>query len=485
VNRVVAIDQGTTGTKAMVLDTGGGLRLIECFRHRQIYPRAGWVEHDPGELLEHLQRALDAAQAAFPEPAAGLGLANQGETCMAWDGRDGTPLHNAIVWQDDRTQPITERLKREGAEALTLARAGLPLDPYFSASKLRWLVDHARGAKKLLRAGHLRLGTSDAWFLDRLTGTYATDATTASRTSLMNLRTLKWDPELCALFGVPPEALPEIRPTTGDFGTARTQRGALAVTASVVDQQAALFGHGCLAPGDTKVTFGTGAFALANVGAEPASVPEEGILSTLAWWLGAGAPAYAVDGGIYNAASAVEWLKGVGLAGDDDLEGFEGPPAITRGLAFVPALSGLGCPYWDRSAAGLWLGFGLDTTRADLCRSVLEGVALRAAQLLERFESIAGRPASLPVDGGLTRNEYFCRFLADAAGLEVTVPALTEVTGLGAARMALLGARLVRDPSALPPLPPPTRRYAPGGELGEARARFAEAVERARRWRSG
>ncbi len=481
--RVIAIDQGTTGTKVMALDTAGELTLIESFRHRQIYPRAGWVEHDPAELLDHLRRALDAAQAAPPQRAAGLGLANQGETCMAWDARDGTPLHNAIVWQDDRTQGAIERLKREGAEALTLERAGLPLDPYFSASKLRWLLDHAPGAQELLRAGRLRLGTSDAYFLDRLSGAFATDVTTASRTSLMNLRTLEWDPELCALFGVPSEALPEIRPSTGDFGAARTGVGEIAVTASVVDQQAALFGHGCLGRGDTKVTFGTGAFALANVGAQPVSVPEEGILSTVAWQLGGEAPVYAIDGGIYNAASAVEWLKGIGVGADDILDGFEGPPAIARGLAFVPALSGLGCPYWDRSAAGLWLGLGLDTTRADLCRSVLEGVALRAVQLVERFESIAGRPASLPVDGGLTHNEYFCRFLADAAALEVVVPAVAEITGLGAARMALLGAGLARDAQALPPLPPPARRYTPGTDLGDARARFAEAVERARRWR--
>lgn len=480
---VIGIDQGTTGTKVMALDTEGELTLIESFRHRQIYPRPGWVEHDPTELLEHLRRALNACQAALPERPGGLGLANQGETCMAWDARDGTPLYNAIVWQDDRTQGVIERLKSDGAEALTLERAGLPLDPYFSASKLRWLIDHAPGAQELLRAGCLRLGTSDAYFLDRLAGTFITDATTASRTSLMNLRTLEWDPELCALFGIPREALPAIRPSTGPFGTIATEGGGLAVSASVVDQQAALFGHGCLARGDTKVTFGTGAFALANVGHEPVSVPEEGILSTVAWHLDGSAPVYAIDGGIYNAASAVEWLKGVGIASDETLEGLEGPPAITRGLAFVPALSGLGCPYWDRSAAGLWLGFGLDTTREDLCQSVLEGVALRAVQLLERFESIAGRPAVLPVDGGLTHNEYFCRFLADAAGLEVTVPAVAEITGLGAARMAVLGAGLARDAHALPPLPPPARRYLPTEEFSDAHARFAEAVERARRWR--
>jgi glycerol kinase len=476
---VGAIDQGTTGTKALVLSTDGGLEVVANLRHAQHYPRPGWVEHDAGELLDQVLAAAEA----LGEVAA-LGLANQGETVVAWDADSGRPVHNAIVWQDDRTSGEIERLKAAGAEALTLERAGLPLDPYFSASKLRWLIDNAPDAGRLLAAGRLRLGTSDAFFLDRLTGLYATDPTTASRTSLMDLRRGCWDPELCALFGVPMEALPEIRPTAGDFGAATLGGRRIPVAASVVDQQAALFGHGCLGKGQTKVTFGTGAFALANTGGTPYSAPEQGILSTLAWKIGEGAPAYAIDGGVYNAASALEWIKALGLfESEAEIDAFEGAPAIARGLAFVPALSGLACPYWDRSAAGLWIGLGQDTSREDLCRAVLEGIALRTAQLIARFAEITGRPAEIPVDGGLSNNRYFCQFFADVTGLPVVVPAVAEMTGYGAARLALLGAGLVSQPGNLPAPPPPRHRYQPRGAPEGCMARFDDAVERARGWR--
>jgi glycerol kinase len=482
-NPVSVVDQGTTLTKGLVLDAGSRVRTVSELAHRQIYPHAGWVEHDPLELLENVRKAAAASCAAAASAPAAFGLANQGETVIAWDARDGAPVYNAIVWQDDRTRPMIERLKAAGAEALTLERAGLPLDPYFSASKLHWLIENAPGAERLLARNRLRLGTSDAFFLDRLSGVYATDVTTASRTSLMDLRRRRWDPELCELFGIPLEALPEIRPTTGHVGVLREVND-VALTASVVDQQAALFGHGCLRSGATKITFGTGAFALANCGSDPVSAPENGILSTLAWQLQGAAPVYALDGGIYNAASAVEWLRGVGLAVNyAELDAFDGAPAITRGLAFVPALSGLGCPYWDRSAAGLWVGLGLDTTRADLCRSVLEGIALRASQLLERFRGIAGRPAMLPADGGLTNNDYFCQFLADATGLEVVLPAVSEITGFGAGRLALLGAGVADTPDGLPPAPAPRRRFHPQRDMTEERTRFDAAVARARHWR--
>ncbi len=228
---VIAIDQGTTGSKAYRLDTQGRFDLLGSFEHKQIFPQAGWVEHDARELLDHLRRL-----AALAGDAEALGIDNQGETVIAWDAESGEPIHNAIVWQDARTQDRIERLKAEGAEALTIERAGLPLDPYFSASKLRWIIDHVPAAKPLLARGKLRLGTSDSFFLDRLAGVYATDVTTASRTSLMNLATGQWDPELCRLFGVPIEALAEIRPTVGDFGSA----GRLPIRANLVDQQAAL-----------------------------------------------------------------------------------------------------------------------------------------------------------------------------------------------------------------------------------------------------
>ncbi len=274
---VLAIDQGTTGTKLHRLYTDGRFQTLDGFEHRQILPQPGWVEHDPEELIRHLDTCIGSAG-----NAKAIGIANQGETVVAWDARTKRPIYNAIVWQDARTNDVIDRLKQAGHEETTLARAGLPLDPYFSASKLRWFLDHVDDAKLLLKQGRLRLGTSDSFFLDRLAGVFATDVTTASRTSLMNLETLQWDPVLCDLFGVPIECLAEIRATADDFGAI----GKTPLTANVVDQQAALFGHGCRQAGDAKITFGTGAFALCVTGAKPLRDVASGLLPTIAWRLG-------------------------------------------------------------------------------------------------------------------------------------------------------------------------------------------------------
>lgn len=486
--RVVAIDQGTTATKAYTLDEAGHFETVCDLTHEQILPRRGWVEHDPEALLANVRQAVAQAQTTVGAELAAVGLDNQGETVVAWDARDGRPLCNAIVWQDTRTQDAIARLKAAGAEAETLARAGLPLDAYFSAAKLRWILDNVADARALARAGHLRLGTSDAFFLDRLTGTYATDVTTASRTSLMNLRTLRWDETLCDLFGVPSELLPGIRPTAGAFGEidGRNDRGGvrLPLTASVVDQQAALFGHGCHAPGRAKITFGTGAFALAVTGPAPVSSPDSGLLPTVAWQL-AGQPAlYALDGGVYNAGSAIDWLRGQGLFQDfSEIDAFDGPSALARGLVFVPALSGLGCPYWDRNAAGLWIGLGLDTGRADLCRAVLEGIALRSAQVVNAMDRLAPVGATVSIDGGVTRNDHFRQFLAEALGRTVTQPATPDVTSLGTAWFAMLGAGLTESPTALPGGGGEAAHHEPREPLSEAlHDRFADAVTRARGW---
>ncbi len=387
--------------------------------------------------------------------------------------KTGKAIYNAIVWQDDRTQPITEKLKAEGAEALTLEKAGLPLDPYFSASKLRWLIDHVDAAKPLLKQGRLRLGTSDAFFHDRLTGTFATDVTNASRTSLMSLKTCEWDPELCELFGVPPECLPEIKSTTGDYGTI----GKCPVTASLVDQQAALFGHGHPA----KITFGTGAFALASTGETRVDGSKFGILPTVAWKLAKAAPQFAMEGGVYNAASAVNWAKSLGLFKDySEIEEFENPSALSRGIIFVPALSGLGCPHWDRAASGLWIGMGLDTTAADLMQALLEGIALRAAEVIAAMDEIAPLGPSISIDGGLTKNPYLNRFLANALGKTVVVQSSSELTALGTARLAMLGAGLM----ALPPLPAPKAKNKPDAPVSaDLKQKFSAAISRAKNWK--
>ena len=461
--RVAAIDQGTTSTRLLVVEDGVA-EIRHAVRHRQEHPRPGWVEHDPLELLANVRACAEAAG-----PAAAMGLDNQGESCLAWDGATGEPLSPVIVWQDNRTGEAIERLRASGAELLTIERAGLPLDPYFSASKLAWLLGEVE------RRPSLRLGTTDAWFLDRLTGRFVTDVTTASRTSLMNLATCRWDEELCRLFGVPMECLPEIRPTVGEFGGV----GGVPLTAAVVDQQAALYGHGCRDAGDAKVTFGTGAFALAITGAEIVRAPERGLLPTVAWRIG-GQTVHAVDGGVYDAGAAVEWAGRLGLFEDlAELDSFAEPPAIERGLAFVPALSGLACPHWDRSAGALWLGMTGGTTRRDLCQALLEGVALRTAEVVAAMAELVPLAERLSIDGGLARSGYFAQFLADATGRAVLRRGFDELTAFGCAALA---ARGLGETLAMPQA---------GSTLFQPRApnavawrdRFAGAVNRSRAWR--
>jgi len=472
---VLAIDQGTTGTKAHLLRDDGTFETLGGFEHRQIYPQPGWVEHDPEELIAHLEASLARAK-----DAAAIGLANQGETVIAWDAVTKRPIHNAIVWQDARTADVTDRLKADGAEELTLRLAGLPLDPYFSASKLRWLLDNVPEARQLRREGRLRFGTSDSYFLDRLTGAFATDVTTASRTSLMNLETLQWDQRLADLFGVPIECLPEIRATTESFGAV----GGTPITASLVDQQAALFGHGCRRTGDAKITFGTGAFALAVAGNTVPRDTTSGLESTIAWKLGDAPCAYALQGGIYNAASAVNWARSLGLFADyAEIDAFAADSAIGRGLAFVPALSGLSAPYWDRRAAGLWLGMGLDTTKSDMMQALLEGIALLAGTVMSAIDRVSPLGPVLSVDGGLSRNRYFTHFLAEVMNKRVRVPASAELTGLGAAQLAMIGAGLAKIETLASPAP--RAEIVPQAPLSaELLARFADAVERSKAWRA-
>jgi len=472
---VLAIDQGTTGSKAYRLESGGRFERVGGFDHRQIYPQPGWVEHDPLELLDHVRKLM-----ALACDAVACGIDNQGETVIAWDADSGEPVYNAIVWQDSRTLSVTDALKKSGAAETITARTGLPVDPYFSASKLCWIIDHVPRARDLLTRGKLRLGTSDSFFLDRLAGVYATDVTTAARTSLMNLDTGQWDPELCRLFGVPIEALAEVRPTTGAFGTA----GRLPIVANVVDQQAALFGHGCRRGGQAKITFGTGAFALAVADANVSAEAAAGMMRTVAWKLDGGALTYAIEGGVYDAAAAVNWARSLGLfASYAEIDAFTAPPAIERGLVFVPALSGLACPYWDRNAAGLWLGMSNDTTKADMMQALLEGVALLAAEVIGTMSRATPLQGPISIDGGLSNNRYFCDFLARALGRPVTVAGSADLTGLGCAQLALVGAGLV-DIDSLPPPPAARNRVASPTPLSDAaRNRFREAVKRCSNWR--
>jgi glycerol kinase len=462
--RVAAIDQGTTSTRCLVVEDGGGWRVAAARRHRQAQPLPGWVEHDPEELLANIRAVLAAAG-----PVDAIAIANQGESCLAWDAVTGAALTPVIVWQDARTAAALAALP-PGAEALSRRIAGLPLDPYFSASKLAWALREVPGVAAAQAAGRLRLGTTDAFFLDRLAGVFATDRATASRTGLMDLRSGDWSADLCALHGVPIASLPSIRDVDAGFG----RIGGVPVRVSIVDQQAALSGHGCRAPGDCKVTFGTGAFLLAVAGPMR---PEAGsLLPTVGWSLAGQGTTYAVEGGVYDAGAAVDWAQRLGLFDSPaDLAAFDGPSALSRGIVFVPALSGLAAPWWDRVAAPLWIGMDQTTTRQDMVRAVLEGIAMLTAGLLDAAAQVVPLSGAVSIDGGLSQSPYFAQFLASAARRPVTVPTMHELTALGLA--ALCGARVeaARASAAV---------FRPDGSVTDAdRHRFAAAVTRAQAWR--
>jgi glycerol kinase len=462
--RIAAIDQGTTSTRCLLVEGDGTAQLAASRTHAQFHPAPGWVEHDPEELLANIRAVLAAAG-----PVAAIALANQGESCLAWDAESGAPLSKVIVWQDARTADHLAGLGT-GAAARSLAICGLPLDPYFSASKLGWLMRHTPEVAQAHAAGRLRLGTTDAFFLDRLTGTFATDAATASRTGLLDLATLEWSAELCALHGVPREVLPPIRAVDAGFGAV----DGVPLKASIVDQQAALYGHGCRAPGEVKITFGTGAFLLAVTG--PRRPDVAGLLPTLAWQRAGQGPVFALEGGVYDAGAALEWLRRLGLYQEpEELDGFVGLSALSRGLVFVPALSGLAAPYWDRQAAPLFIGMDAATDRRDMVRAALEGIALLTVGLVEAAAAHVGPVTTLSIDGGLSQSGYFARFLAAASGRAVKAPALHEMTALGLAE--LCGAQ-VDSVRAL------GRRFEPDGSVTpEERARFTRAVGLARGWR--
>lgn len=463
--RVAAIDQGTTSTRCLVVSDGGMAKVVASLRHAQFYPAAGHVEHDPEELLRNIREVLAAAG-----PVDAIAIANQGESCLAWDAESGAALSPVIVWQDARTADALAALPSD-AEERSKEICGLPLDPYFSASKLGWLVRNIPAVAAAKAAGRLRLGTTDAFFLDRLAGCFRTDMATASRTGLLDLATGGWSPELCALHGVPLECLPEIGAVDGGFGSI----GDTPVRVSIVDQQAALYGHGCRVPGDCKVTFGTGAFLLAIAGSER---PLTGELLPTIGWQAQGVPAvFAIEGGVYDAGAALEWARKIGLYADHaELDGFEGPSAISRGLACVPALSGLAAPYWDRLAVPLFIGMDHATERSDMVRAVLEGIALLTVRLIEAASAVVPIGDTISIDGGVSNSRYFARFLAAASGRTICVPAMRELTALGLAELCGIDAASIRADA---------ETFTPDGSVEAAdHARFARAIGFARDWRA-
>ncbi len=467
--RILAIDQGTTSTRAILFENGRHT-LVGAHRHEISYPQPGWVEQDALELLTNIAALVDTAGAVDA-----IALANQGESCLAWDRVTGEPLSPVIVWQDVRTTEELERMAHTDAAAISAARSALPLDPYFSASKLGWLMRENQDVRKAAAKGRLRVGTTDAFFLDRLAGTFATDCATASRTGLMNIETCQWDGSLCALFGVPLESLPEIRSNIAGFGAI----GGVPIAAAIVDQQAALFGHGARIAGDAKITFGTGAFSLVVTGDQPLRMAlDKGIIPTLAWNLG-NHPIYAIDGGVQDAGSAIEWALRAGLA--DCIADFDAMPdgsAIARGLVFAPLFSGLGCPRWDRSAAPILLGLRPDMGKVELRQALLEGIAFLTADVIGAMESICSLEGPLSVDGGLSTNRYFAQFFASCLGRPLRVEGFVERTAFGAASLAALAhdQPLTLETSAATLLEPKPLDLS-------LRQRFQDALHRARNWR--
>ncbi|MCW5832114.1 MAG: glycerol kinase GlpK [Labilithrix sp.] len=452
--KLLAIDQGTTGSTAIVLTLEGetlGKKTVEFPQH---FPKPGWVEHDAEQIWKSVEEAvsgaLSAARIAGTDIGA-IGITNQRETTLLWDRRTGRPVHRAIVWQCRRTAELCDRLKADGAEPLVRRKTGLVIDAYFSGTKIAWILDAVSGARARADRGELAFGTIDAFLVHRLTGgaVHATDVTNASRTLLMDIDALAWDDEMLRLFGVPASVLPKIVPSAGPIGETRGVSflpDGIPITGIAGDQQAALFGQACFGEGDAKCTYGTGAFALMNVGKTPIA-SGHGLITTVAWQLGGedAAPTYALEGSAFIAGAAVQWLRdGLGLiATAADIEPLARKVESSEGVAFVPALAGLGAPYWDQSARGTITGITRGTTAAHLARATLEGIAFEVWDLLEAMTKDAGRElVALKVDGGAAKNDLLAQFQADVAQVRVVRPTEVESTGRGAAMLAGVGAEL-------------------------------------------
>jgi len=488
---VVAIDQGTTGTTVLVLDRRGRVAGRAYREFTQHFPKPGWVEHDAEEIwrvtLAVLRKACRAARARGRDVAA-IGITNQRETTMLWDRRSGRPVHRAIVWQDRRTSDHCEALRAAGAEDLVRRKTGLVLDPYFSATKLRWLLGHVRRAGERAARGELCFGTIDAWLVWKLTGgaVHATDPTNASRTLLYDINTRAWDPELCRLFEVPESVLPEVRPSSGSFGDATPDvLGEPVPIAGIAgDQQSALFGQGCTEPGMAKNTYGTGCFLLLQTGARPVT-STHGLLTTVACDA-RGGPAYALEGAVFMAGAAIQWLRdGLGLlATAAESERHARSVDDSLGVHVVPAFVGLGAPYWDPEARGAVLGLTRGVTRAHLVRATLESLAFQIRDVADAMAADAGSPLqALRVDGGASANDFLMQFQADLLGLPVERPALVETTAVGAAQLAGLAVGFWRTPKELAAMRRKDRRFRPRmpAERREALYRgWQEAVRRVR-----
>jgi glycerol kinase len=481
---ILAIDLGTTGNRAIVFDRETRVVAQSYREFRQLFPQPGWVEHDPVEIWETTRAVIaDALAQVDANQIVAVGIANQRETVVCWDPKTSEPLHNAIVWQDRRTAARCAELRREGPAKEIHERTGLVCDPYFSATKIEWLLQNVPGTR------HGVFGTVDSWIVWKLTGgrVYATDASNASRTMLFNLRERRWDDRLLKHFGVPREALPEVRPSSGNFGTLDPGLfGFSAPISSVIgDQQAAMFAQGCYEPGIVKNTYGTGLFLMMNTGPTPRA--SDHLLSTIAWQIGDHAD-YALEGSVFVGGAAVQWLRDQLqiVTTSAETESLAASLDSNDGVYFVPALTGLGAPYWDAAARGVIIGLTRATTRAHLARAALEAIAYQTRDLVDTMCAETGAPLrKLQVDGGACVNNFLMQFQANILGVPVERPAVIETTALGAAGLAGLQAGVWSSPADFMAQRRVERVFEPAmNESTRERlyAKWKDAVARARGW---
>ena len=491
---ILALDQGTTSSRAILFDHGGRIVKVAQKEFRQIYPKAGWVEHDPAEIWESQRGvAADVVKAAgiSAKDIAAIGITNQRETTVVWDRKTGQPIYNAIVWQDRRTSEFCDQLKAQGHEQLVQQKTGLVIDAYFSGSKVRWILDNVPGARDRAQKGELAFGTVDTWLLWKLTGgaLHATDPSNASRTMLFNIHSGQWDDELLKILNVPRQVLPQVRGSSEIYGEADAPLlgGKIPIAGMAGDQQAALFGQTCFSRGLAKNTYGTGCFMLMNVG--EAAVPSKyKLLTTVGWRAGAAKTQYALEGSVFIGGAVVQWLRdGLGIIKSSaDIEKLAASVPDSGGVYLVPAFAGLGAPHWDQYARGTITGLTRGTTAAHFARAALEGIAFQVADILELMQKDSGvRIAELRVDGGAAANNLLMQFQADVLGAPVVRPKVTETTALGAAYLAGLAVGYWKSTDDVKSNWEIERRFDPNmsdKDRNHRRSRWNEALGRAKDW---
>jgi len=490
---ILAFDQGTTSSRAIVFDHDAAVVAVGQREFQQIFPRPGWVEHDPGEIwATQIGVAIEALGRAHlrPQDIAAIGITNQRETTVVWDRDTGDPVYNAIVWQDRRTADFCDRLKRDGHEDFIRERTGLVIDAYFSASKIAWILDNVPGARARAEAGRLAFGTIDSWLVWQLTSasTHVTDVSNASRTLLFNVHTLQWDDELLKLFRIPASMLPHVQPSSALYGRVSTTLAFADVPIAGIagDQQAALFGQMCVSPGETKNTYGTGCFLLQNTGEQPVASRNR-LLATVAWQIG-GRTMYALEGSVFIGGAVVQWLRdGLGvIRRSSDVEALMMSVPDSGGVYLVPAFAGLGAPHWDPYARGTIVGITRGTTAGHIARAAVESIAFQVADLLDAVRDDTGIGlAELRVDGGAAANDALLQFQADLLGVAVVRPHVTETTALGAAYLAGLAVGFWESTGALSRHWRVDRRFEPSRPVSDSavrRAEWREALRRSKGW---